>query len=299
MATASSSLPDAYAVLSVARTAKPEEIRAAHRRMVRAHHPDANQGQDAAVAQRRFQQVQEAYDLLRDPARRAELDRQLQRLDEQRQRAAAEAARAAAAAAEKRRAAQAHERAASYDTEELERERLRRDAPSDRRSAMPRDPYATRSSDRKATAASRPSPGDERHAAPSRRAVNPKFKAEQDAIDRLIRELEELRSFPDPEDAPPPPPEVRNGSATRVWWAARDWVHWLFDGYNAMWTVGAVVTTLIATSLAMWGFDRTRELVGVALVLLLGGICVMIVAVHLWLWATWTLRQLLERLRSS
>ena len=58
-----------YEILSVAPDAGAEELRAAFRRLSKKVHPDAG-GSDAL-----FAQVKDAYDVLSDPARRAEYDR--------------------------------------------------------------------------------------------------------------------------------------------------------------------------------------------------------------------------------
>jgi curved DNA-binding protein CbpA len=60
---------DPYVVLGVSRGADEAEIHAAYRGAVRRTHPDAG-GSSAA-----FEDVQEAYEVLRDPARRAAWDR--------------------------------------------------------------------------------------------------------------------------------------------------------------------------------------------------------------------------------
>lgn len=59
---------DPYAVLGLTRLATDAEIHAAYREAVRRTHPDA--GGSAAA----FEAVQDAYELLRDPARRAAWD---------------------------------------------------------------------------------------------------------------------------------------------------------------------------------------------------------------------------------
>ena len=59
---------DPYAVLGLTRLATDAEIHAAYREAVRRTHPDA--GGSAAA----FEAVQEAYELLRDPARRTAWD---------------------------------------------------------------------------------------------------------------------------------------------------------------------------------------------------------------------------------
>ena len=61
-----------YAILGVERNASPEEIRFAYRRAARASHPDLHPGDAAAIE--RFKRVQVAYEVLADPARRAEYD---------------------------------------------------------------------------------------------------------------------------------------------------------------------------------------------------------------------------------
>ncbi len=63
---------DYYAALGVPETASKQEIRKAHRTLVRTHHPDVNGGDKAA--EQRFKDVQEAYDVLGDEAKRAEYD---------------------------------------------------------------------------------------------------------------------------------------------------------------------------------------------------------------------------------
>lgn len=63
---------DFYAVLGVPETASAKEIKKAYRRLAREHHPDKNAGDPEA--ERRFKEVQEAYDVLGDEARRKEYD---------------------------------------------------------------------------------------------------------------------------------------------------------------------------------------------------------------------------------
>jgi len=62
---------DPYVVLGVARQASGEEIARAYKRAARASHPDSA----GAGSAERFQAVSDAYDLLRDPRRRAMYDR--------------------------------------------------------------------------------------------------------------------------------------------------------------------------------------------------------------------------------
>lgn len=62
---------DYYAILGVSPEASPGEIRRAYRRRVRQVHPDADSAADGSC----FAEVQEAREVLGDPARRAAYDR--------------------------------------------------------------------------------------------------------------------------------------------------------------------------------------------------------------------------------
>jgi DnaJ-class molecular chaperone len=64
---------DYYEVLGVARDASESEIKKAYRKLARQHHPDRNPGD--AQAEKRFKEIQEAYDVLSDKTRRAQYDR--------------------------------------------------------------------------------------------------------------------------------------------------------------------------------------------------------------------------------
>jgi len=63
---------DPYAILGISASATDAEVRAAYRRLVQRHHPDHNGGSREAA--RRFEEVQEAYEVLRDPEKRAAYD---------------------------------------------------------------------------------------------------------------------------------------------------------------------------------------------------------------------------------
>jgi len=64
---------DPYEILGVSRTATPEEIKQAYRRLAKKHHPDRNP-QDRKGAEQRFKEIQAAYEVLGDSQRRAQYD---------------------------------------------------------------------------------------------------------------------------------------------------------------------------------------------------------------------------------
>lgn len=64
---------DYYEVLNVSRTAGEEEIKRSYRKLAMQFHPDRNPGD--AEAEQRFKEAAEAYDVLRDPDKRARYDR--------------------------------------------------------------------------------------------------------------------------------------------------------------------------------------------------------------------------------
>ncbi len=64
---------DPYQVLGIGRGASGDEIRRAYRGLARKHHPDANP--DDPGSEGRFKRIQQAYEVLSEPARRREYDR--------------------------------------------------------------------------------------------------------------------------------------------------------------------------------------------------------------------------------
>ena len=64
-------MADHYEVLGVERTATPEEVKKAYRRLARELHPDVNSSADA---QEKFKLVTHAYDVLSDPQQREQYD---------------------------------------------------------------------------------------------------------------------------------------------------------------------------------------------------------------------------------
>ncbi|MBI3653895.1 MAG: DnaJ domain-containing protein [Acidobacteria bacterium] len=63
---------DYYAVLGVPRTAKPEEIKKAYRKLARQHHPDVNPNNKGA--EEKFKELSEAFDVLSDEKKRSVYD---------------------------------------------------------------------------------------------------------------------------------------------------------------------------------------------------------------------------------
>ncbi|XP_062190923.1 chaperone protein dnaJ 20, chloroplastic-like [Phragmites australis] len=68
-----------YDLLGISSEGSPDEVRAAYRRMALKYHPDVSPPGAAAENTRRFIEVQEAYETLSDPSRRARYDRALAR----------------------------------------------------------------------------------------------------------------------------------------------------------------------------------------------------------------------------
>lgn len=65
-------MKDPYEVLGVAKTANEAEIKKAFRNLAKKHHPDKHAGD--AAAQKRFQEISGAYDILGDKEKRAQYD---------------------------------------------------------------------------------------------------------------------------------------------------------------------------------------------------------------------------------
>lgn len=64
---------DYYEVLGVGRSADEKELKAAYRKLAKQYHPDANPGDRTAEAS--FKEINEAYDVLKDPQKKAAYDR--------------------------------------------------------------------------------------------------------------------------------------------------------------------------------------------------------------------------------
>ena len=68
-----------YDLLGISAEGSPDEVRAAYRRLALKYHPDVSPPGAAAENTRRFIEVQEAYETLSDPSRRASYDLALAR----------------------------------------------------------------------------------------------------------------------------------------------------------------------------------------------------------------------------
>ncbi|HEV7208281.1 MAG TPA: J domain-containing protein [Mycobacteriales bacterium] len=69
---------DLYAILRISPQATQDQLRHAYRILLRQHHPDTRgteRDQDGTSTPAALQQVLAAYEVLRDPARRADYDR--------------------------------------------------------------------------------------------------------------------------------------------------------------------------------------------------------------------------------
>jgi len=69
---AATDFKDYYSILGVSKTASPEEIKKAFRKLARQYHPDVNPGNKQAEA--RFKEVSEAYEVLSDTDKRKKYD---------------------------------------------------------------------------------------------------------------------------------------------------------------------------------------------------------------------------------
>jgi len=66
-------MADYYAILEVPKGASDEDIKKSYRKLAMTYHPDRNNG--SKEAEERFKEITEAYDVLRDPQKRAAYDR--------------------------------------------------------------------------------------------------------------------------------------------------------------------------------------------------------------------------------
>ena len=65
---------DYYETLGIPKNASEEEIKKSYRKLAMKHHPDRNQGDTAKVAEDKFKEAKEAYEMLSDSQKRAAYD---------------------------------------------------------------------------------------------------------------------------------------------------------------------------------------------------------------------------------
>ena len=65
---------DYYQTLGVSKTASQDEIQKAFRKLARQHHPDMAKAKDKPAAEAKFKEINEAYEVLKDPEKRQKYD---------------------------------------------------------------------------------------------------------------------------------------------------------------------------------------------------------------------------------
>lgn len=65
---------DYYEILGVPKNASDEDIKKAYRKLAMKHHPDRNQGDSSKVAEEKFKEAKEAYEMLSDTQKRGAYD---------------------------------------------------------------------------------------------------------------------------------------------------------------------------------------------------------------------------------
>src|SRR6516165_10101161 len=66
-------MADYYALLGLSRDASDDDLKKAYRKLAMQYHPDRNSG--SRESEEKFKEITEAYDVLRDPQKRAAYDR--------------------------------------------------------------------------------------------------------------------------------------------------------------------------------------------------------------------------------
>jgi curved DNA-binding protein len=65
---------DYYSILGVPKTAAPEDIKKAYRRLAKEHHPDLHTEKNKLRATEKFKEINEAYEVLSDPKKKTQYD---------------------------------------------------------------------------------------------------------------------------------------------------------------------------------------------------------------------------------
>ncbi len=63
-----------YTILGISKTASPEDIKKAYKKLAKEHHPDMVSDVDKTQAEKRFKEINEAYQILSDPQKRQMYD---------------------------------------------------------------------------------------------------------------------------------------------------------------------------------------------------------------------------------
>lgn len=66
-----------YKILQIDKDASPEIIKVAYKLLVKKNHPDLREGEDKKNAEEKIKEINEAYDILSDPIKKAEYDQTL------------------------------------------------------------------------------------------------------------------------------------------------------------------------------------------------------------------------------
>ena len=66
-----------YKILQIDKDASPEIIKVAYKLLVKKNHPDLKEGEDKKNAEEKIKEINEAYDVLSNPTKKAEYDQTL------------------------------------------------------------------------------------------------------------------------------------------------------------------------------------------------------------------------------
>ena len=69
-----SQIKDYYEILGVSKNSSDDELKKAYRNLAREHHPDMVKDSDKATAEKKFKEINEAYQVLSDPEKKRQYD---------------------------------------------------------------------------------------------------------------------------------------------------------------------------------------------------------------------------------